>query len=113
MAIAPALSTLFFPAVEIERVAAYPNHPVDRGRTTQHLAARRGEPSSGQMRLRLGGKTPIVSRHVHRDRQRGRHLKQHRAIRAAELQQQHTRDVPSSVSRLANTHPAEPASTTM
>jgi hypothetical protein len=42
MAIAPALGTLFFPAIKIARVAAYPNHPVDRGRTTQHLAARRG-----------------------------------------------------------------------
>jgi len=89
IAITPALGALFFPAVEIERVAAYPNHSVDRGRTPQHLAARRGQPSSAQMRLRLGGKTPIVFRHVHRDRQRGRHLNQHRAIRAAELQQQH------------------------
>ena len=89
MAIAPALGALFFPAVEIERVAAHPDHAVDRGRTPQHLAARRGQPPSAKMRFRLGGKTPVVFRHVHRDRQRGRHLNQHRAIRAAELQQQH------------------------
>ena len=89
MAIAPALSALFFPAVEIERVAAYPNHSVDRGRTPQHLTARRDQPSSAQMRLRLGDKTPIVFRHVQRDRQCGRHLNQHRAIGAAELQQQY------------------------
>jgi hypothetical protein len=39
-AIAPALRTLFFSAVEIERDAANPNHPVDRGRTNHPAPCR-------------------------------------------------------------------------
>ena len=106
------------PAVAVEGglredLACQPHRRAHRGPVfRKHLAARRGQPSSAQMRLRLGGKTPIVFRHVHRDRQRGRHLDHYRAIQAAKLQQQH-----AGLAVLAKParqyEPAEPALITM
>ena len=86
VAVAPAGRAQRLPAVEVERVAADVDEAVDRGRPAQHLAARAGDAPSGEMRLRLRPVGPTVLRHVERDGEGGRHLDQHRPVRATELQ---------------------------
>ena len=89
MTIAPAGRPFPFPPIEIGGIAAHIDHAVDRGRTADHLAARRMHPSTAQMRLRLRLILPIVARHVHRDRQRAGHLDEDRAIGPALFEHQH------------------------
>src|SRR6202034_3717442 len=81
--------TLLLPVLEIERVTAHVHHAVDRGGAAEHLAARGVQAAAVEMRLGLGPVAPVVALHVHRDRERTRHLDPQRAVRAAVLEQQH------------------------
>ena len=71
------------PSVIVARMAANIDHPVDRRRATNNPPARGNQPAPAQMRLWLGGKSPIVDRHVHRVGQGGRHLDEGAHIGAA------------------------------
>ena len=88
MAIGPARGALFLPAFKILWVAAREHHPIDRGRTAQHLAARRVHPAAAKSRLRLGVIAPVVLVHVHGNRQSRGHLNVKRAVRATVLKHQ-------------------------
>ena len=81
----PAGRALFGPVVEVARMAAHIDHAVDRRRAADHLAARRGQHAAAEMRLRLGRKAPVVEAHVHRERQRRRHLDERADIAAAKF----------------------------
>jgi len=89
VAVAPARCPLALPALVVERVAAHVHHAVDRRGAAEDLAARGVQAAAVQLWLALGVVAPVVLRHVHRDRQRARHLDPHRAIGAAVLEQQH------------------------
>ena len=62
------------PALEVERVAALEDHPVDRAGTAEHLAAGVEDPAAGHVRLRLGLVLPVVEPVADRVRQRGGHV---------------------------------------
>ena len=64
---APAGRAGLGPVVEVAGVAAHIDHAVDGGRAAQDLAARRGKHAAAEMRLRLGGKAPVVEAHIHRE----------------------------------------------
>ena len=89
VAIAPARRAFLLPALEIERIAAHIDEAVDRGRAAEDLAARAVQAPAVQMRLGLGLIAPVIRLHVHRDRQRRRHLDEDGAIGPAVLQHQY------------------------
>ena len=88
--IAPARGAFIAPTLEIERIAAHIDQPVDRGRSTQPATTRRADLPAAQMRFGLAFIAPVVLPRVHRDRQRARHLDENRTIRAAMFKHQHT-----------------------
>src|SRR5579863_113444 len=81
--VAPALRSFLLPTIEVERVAPHIDHAIDRGRPSEHLAARHMKPAIVQMRLRLALVAPIVFFRIHRNGERGRHLNDRRAVGAA------------------------------
>ena len=62
------------PALEVERVAALEDHPVDRARAAEHLAARVVDPPAVHERLGLGLVLPVVEAVADRERERRRHV---------------------------------------
>ena len=62
------------PALVVHRVAALEDHPVDRARPAEHLAARVVDAPAAHVRLRLGLVLPVVEAAADRERQRGRHV---------------------------------------
>ena len=83
VAVAPAGRALRFPALEIERMAAHIDEAVDRRRAAENLAARAGDAPAVEIGLGLAHIAPIVGLHIHRDRQRRRHLDEEGAVRPA------------------------------
>src|SRR5207253_4998296 len=59
VAIAPPCRALPLPALEVERIAAHVDEPVDRGGAAEHLAARRVQPPAAEVRLGLGVVAPV------------------------------------------------------
>ena len=62
------------PALDVERIAALEDHPVDRARAAQHLAARVVDLAAVHVRLGLGLVLPVVEAAADRPGQRGRHV---------------------------------------
>ena len=75
----------------------------------ENFAPRRPQPPPAEMRLRFSLEAPVISRHVHRNRQCGRHLYVDRAIRATVLKHQYA--VAAVFTDTIGEHavPAEPA----
>jgi hypothetical protein len=67
-------SRLARPALVVHRVAALEDHPVDRARAAEHLAARVVDAPPVHQRLGLGLVAPVVEAVAERDRQRGGHV---------------------------------------
>ena len=73
--VAPALEPgLGRPLLVVERVAALEDHPVDRARPAEHLAAGMGDAAPVHERLRLGCVAPVVVRVPDRKRERRGHV---------------------------------------
>ncbi len=87
--IAPALAAHLPPGVVVVGVAAHVEHAVDRGRSAQHLAARRGQTAVVQGGDRLGGVAPGHARHEHGLQEAERHVDVGVAVLAAGLDHQH------------------------
>ncbi len=79
------------PALVVERVAALEDHPVDRARAAEHLAARVVDPPPVHVRLRLGLVAPVVEAAADREGQRRRHVDEDvpERVRAPRLEHQH------------------------
>ena len=79
------------PALVVQRVAALEDHPVDRARPAEHLAARVVDAPPVHARLGLGLVLPVVEAVADRDRQRGRHVDEEveLPVGAARLQDEH------------------------
>src|SRR5262245_58541047 len=73
LAMTPADRALIAPAVEVGRVAANVDHPVDQRRPAEPLAARAVQPPAAKVRFRLAEIAPIESLHVHGGGEGGRH----------------------------------------
>ena len=86
IAVAPVGGAALLPLVKVAGVAAHIDHAVDRRRAADHLAARAVKPAAVHMGFWLGLELPVVALHVHRDRQRGRHLDEDAAVAAAGLE---------------------------
>ena len=78
------------PPLVVHRVAALEDHPVDRGRPPEHLAAGVVDPTASHRRLRLRLVPPVVERVADREGQRARGMDQRvEPVRAPRLQHQH------------------------
>ena len=64
------------PALVVERVAALEDHPVDRGRAAEHLAAGVVDAPAVHVGLGLRPVGPVVQRAADRERQRGGHVQE-------------------------------------
>ena len=92
--VVPALhARLGRPALVVHRVAALEDHPVDRARAAQHLAAGVVDPATAHVRLGLRLVLPVVEPVADRVRQRRRHVDEgvHPEVAAAGLEDQHPR----------------------
>ena len=88
--VAPARGAAFVaPALEVVGVATNVDETIDGRRAAQHLATRRVQTAPAEAGLRLGVVVPVVLFHVHRNRQRRRHLDEHGTVGTAVFQQQH------------------------
>ena len=67
-------AALVRPALVVERVAALEDHPVDRARAAEHLAARVVDAPSVHVRLGLRLVLPVVEAAADRERERRRHV---------------------------------------
>ena len=83
----PAARAFFLPAFEIQRIAAHIDEAVDRGRTAEAFAARAVEAAVVEVGLGLAVVAPVPALGVHRIGQRGGHLDEDRAVRAAGFEQ--------------------------
>ena len=83
------VSGFILPVIEVERVAAYVDHAVDRGRAAHDLAARAGDAAAAEIRLRFRPITPVIKRHGTGIGQRRRHLNKRPDVAAAIFQDQH------------------------
>ncbi len=81
------------PALVVERVAALEDHPVDRARAAEHLAARVVDPPPVHVRLGLRLVPPVVALVPDRERERGRHVDEDvpEAVVAPRLEDEHAR----------------------
>ena len=79
------------PALVVQRVAALEDHPVDRARTAEHLAARVVHPPAAHVRLGLGLVLPVVEAAADRERERRRHVDEDvpRIVGPPRLQHEH------------------------
>ena len=84
--VVPACGAFCFPTLVILRIAAHVHEAVDRGRAAEDLAARRVQATPAEAGLRLGEVTPVVLLHAHRNRERGGHLYEDRAVGTADLE---------------------------
>ena len=92
--VVPALhARLGGPALVVERVAALEDHPVDRARPAEDLAARVVDPAALHVRLGLGLVLPVVEATADREGQRGGHVDEDvpEPVRAAGLEHEHAR----------------------
>jgi len=67
---------LRLPMVEVTGVTANKDHAVNRRGPPQHLAARAMQPTTSQVRFRLGFEAPVVFLHVHWDCKGGGHVQE-------------------------------------
>ncbi len=92
--VVPVLQTLVArPALVVHRVAALEDHPVDRARAAEHLAAGVIDPAALHLRLRLGLVLPVVEPAADRERQCRRHVDERvdAEVGTACLEHQHAR----------------------
>ena len=88
--ITPAGRAGFFPMRIVAGMAPDIDHAIDRTGPADHLAARTDKRAPAKGRFRLGKIAPVIAFHVHRIRQRRRHLDQWPGIAAAEFKHQNT-----------------------
>ena len=106
----PACGALGLPAFVILRIAADIDQAIDRGRSAEHLAARRVQAAAAEAGLRLGVVAPVVlSIPIGMESAEGICTKIERS--EPPYSRSSTEFLPSSVRRSASTQPAEPAPT--
>src|SRR5690606_35753709 len=81
----PTLRTHFSPMIKIACMPTHIDHAIDGGGPAQYLAAWCDELPAAKMRLRLGRETPVISFHIHGERQSRGHLDQRANIRATKF----------------------------
>ena len=86
--ISPAPRPRRIPRLEVHRVAADVDHPVDRGRAAEAPPARAGDAAIVEMGLGLGQILPVGAAHVHRPVERAGHAQEEMPVAAAGLEQQ-------------------------
>ncbi len=81
------------PALEVHRVAALEDHPVDRAAAAEDLAARVVDPPVVHVRLGIGLVLPVVEPVADRERQRRGHVHQRveAGVRVPRLEDEHRR----------------------